>query len=169
MRFVIWTNMYVDLYFTKITSLIIIHHETRESINNIFATFLADSSRQWWFSKKGNELENVILFQIIQIQPVLTFGISGLKLHLMFTIWEILTREWGRPTLPQMITRSTGENQKINWDQKYKLSSVFHDLTGTLEQQNNYLHSAPGRWMSPLIAWYLGSHHSTVLIVTKYI
>ena len=162
MRFVIWTNMYVDLYFIKITSLIIIHHETRESINNIFAIFLADSSRQWWFSKKGNELENVILFQIIQIRPVLTFGISGLKLHLMFTIWEILTREWGRPTLPQMITRSTGENQKINWDQKYKLSSVFQDL----EQQNNYLHSALGRWMSPLIP---DTHHSTVLIVTKYI
>ena len=29
------------------------------TISNIFAIFLADSSRQWWFLKKGNELQNL--------------------------------------------------------------------------------------------------------------
>ena len=91
---------------------------------------------------------------------------------LMFTIREILTTEWrqaarddpGPDVKPHIRPQQSQKIYQLRSNKIYKLSSGFQDLTGTLKQQ--LFAFCSGEINSPLIEWYLGSHHSAVLIVT---
>ena len=132
MRFVIWTNIeYVcRLYF--ITSL----------INLSFLQYSDCGFQQTMmiFEKGGNELENAILFRIIQI--------SSQSSPLAFQVWSSNvydlrnidnTATWNLTLDHRRIRKS------INWDQTKYTDYRLEFKIWLKVWNNNYLHSAQGR------------------------